>query len=271
MEHNPYFCGVNIITLKQKIMKKYLFMLLAMLPITMFTACSSDDGEDDIKFTLSQKSVELFYKEETEIIVNGVDADDCNIKTSDDFITNAYSHGEKIRINGNHVGNAVVTISYKDKSIEVPVVVKPVVNYIGMPIINFGAAISSIKEKETAKPNGTYGNKIDYVDQTLQYSVYHRYYFSDDKLTSVLSTIDISKLEKGYGTFFIQVTNSLRERYSYLTAYKGVYQTIYMFTFKNKYYIGARDAGGNGGWYIFYAPTIEEIKEKLDIHPSIAI
>lgn len=43
MEHNTYFCGVNIITLKQKIMKKYLFMLLAMLPLMMFTACSSDD------------------------------------------------------------------------------------------------------------------------------------------------------------------------------------------------------------------------------------
>ena len=56
-------------------MKKYLFMLLAMLPIMMFTACSSDDGENDINFTLSQKSVELLYKEEVEISVNGVDAD----------------------------------------------------------------------------------------------------------------------------------------------------------------------------------------------------
>ena len=135
----------------------------------------------------------------------------------------------------------------------------------------FRSAISSIKEKEKAKPNGTYENRIDYADQTLNYPVYHRYYFADDKLTGVLSMIDISNLEKGYGTFFIQVTNSLRERYSYLTAYKGVYQTIYMFTFKNKYYIGARNAGGNGGWYIYYAPTLEEIKEDLDIHPSIAI
>ena len=46
----------------------------------------------------------------------------------------------------------------------------------------------------------------------------------------------------------------------------GVHLTI-----KPKYYIGARDAGGNGGWYVYYAKTLDEVKEKLDIHPSIAI
>ncbi len=119
--------------------------------------------------------------------------------------------------------------------------------------------------------NASYDNRIDYVDQTLTYPVYHRYYFENGKLQNVLSEIDIPSITGGYGTFFIQVTKSLRERYTYLDSYKGQYQTIYLFTFKNKYYIGARDAGGNGGWYVYYAKTLDEIKEKLDIHPSISI
>lgn len=252
-------------------MKKYLLLLLAFLPM-MFTACSSsDDGDNTIDLVLSQKNVELLYNGEAEIEVSGVDADDCNIETSDDFIADASSHDSKIRIYGHHVGNATITVSYKDKSVELPVTVKPVVNYIGTPVIDFGASLSTIREKETSTYNATYDNRIDYVDQTLTYPVYHRYNFADGKLINVLSEIDIPSITKGYSTFFMQVTNSLRERYSYLDEYKGKYQTIYLFTFKHNFYIGARVAGGNGGWYVYYAKTLDDIKEKLDIHLSISI
>lgn len=252
-------------------MKKYLLFLLAFLPM-MFTACSSSDDDDSaIKFSLSQKNVELLYNGEAEVSVSGVNADDCNLETSDDFIADASSHGGKIHINGNHVGNATITVSYKGKSVELPVVVKPITNYIGMPVVDFGADLSTIKEKETSTYNASYDNRVDYVDQTLTYPVYHRYNFADGKLINVLSEIDIPSITKGYGTFFIQVTKSLRERYTYLDSYKGQYQTIYLFTFKNEYYIGARAAGGNGGWYVYYAKSIDEIKEKLDINSSFSL
>ena len=250
-------------------MKKYLLFLLAFLPMMVFTACSSSDGDDNtIALTLSQKNVELLYDGEAEIGVSGVDADNCNLTTSDDFIADATSYGGKIHVNGNHVGSAIITVSYKGQNVDLPVVVKPITNYIGMPVIDFGADSSTIKGKETSTYNVSYNNRIDYVDQTLTYPVYHRYYFENGKLKNVLSEIDIPSITKGYGSFFIQVTKSLRERYTYLDSYKGQYQTIYLFTFKNKYYIGARDAGGNGGWYVYYAKTLDEIKEKLDIHPS---
>lgn len=251
-------------------MKKCLLFILAVLPM-IFTACSSNNEDETINFTLSQKNVELLYNGEVEVGVSGVEADDCNLETSDDFIADVSSHGGKIHINGNHVGRAIVTVSYKGKSVELPVTVKPIINYIGMPVIDFGSNLSAIKGKETSTFNGVYDNRIDYVDQTLTYPVYHRYGFVDGKLANILSTIDISSITKGYGTFFIQVTNSLRERYMYLDSYKGKYQTIYLFTFKNKYYIGARDAGGNGGWYVYYAKSLDEVKGKLDIHPSFSL
>lgn len=255
-------------------MKRYLFFMLALTGIVFtFASCSSSDEQNDsvVDFTLSQKNVELFYNGEAEIGVNGVDARACNLETSDDFIAEASSHSGKIRINGNHVGNATITVSYKGENIDLPVVVKPVINYIGTPVIDFGATSASIKKKETSTYNTSYDGRIDYVDQTLTYPVYHRYGFTDGKLVDVLSMIDIPSLTKGYGTFFIQVTNSLRERYSYLDSYKGKYQTIYLFTFKNKYYIGARAANGNGGWYVYYAKTMGEVKEKLDINSSFSL
>ena len=252
-------------------MKKYLLFMLAFLPLVLFTACSSSDDNNIDAFTLSQKSVELLYGGESEITVNGVSADDCLLTSSDDFIADAASYKGKILVNGNHVGKATITVSCKGRKIELPVVVKPIVNYVGMPVVELGADLSTIKKNETSAINATYDGRIDYVDQSLTYPVYHRYFFNDGKLANVLSMVDIPNMTKEYRTFFIQVTKSLRERYTYLDAYKGQYQTIYLFTFKNKYYIGARDAGGNGGWYVYYAKTLDEVKEKLDIHPSFAL
>lgn len=251
-------------------MRKIIFAL-AFLPLVLFTACSSSEDDNIDAFTLSQKNVELLYGGESEITVNGVSADDCLLTSSDDFIADAKSYKGKILINGNHVGKANISVSCKGRKVELPVIVKPIANYIGMPVVEFGADLSTIKKNETSAISATFDGRIDYVDHSLPYSVYHRYFFNDGKLANVLSEIDIPNVTKEYCTFFVQVTKSLRERYTYLDAYKGQYQTIYLFTFKNKYYIGARDAGGNGGWYVYYAKTLDEVKEKLDIHPSIAI
>lgn len=127
-------------------MKKIIFTL-AFLPLALFTACSSSDDDNIDAFTLSQKNVDLLYGGESEITVNGVSADDCLLTSSDDFIADAASYKGKILVNGNHVGKATITISCKGKKIELPVVVKPIVNYVGMPVVELGADLSTIKKK----------------------------------------------------------------------------------------------------------------------------
>lgn len=247
--------------------------MLAFMSTIVFTACSSSNNDENtIYFTLSQKSVELPYRGEVELDINGVEADDCNFKSSDDFISEATSYNGKIKIKGNHVGRAVITVSYAGKNVDLPVVIKPVEDYIGTPVIDFGATVSSIKSQETSTYNTTYEDgRVSFYDSTLPFRVYHEYKFNGGRMVAVLSKIDISRLTQGYGTFFIQVTNSLRERYKYVEAYKGRYQTVYLFTYKDKYYIGARDAKGNGGWYVYYATTINEVKDKLDTQSHIAL
>lgn len=112
----------------------------------MFTACSSSEDDNIDAFTLSQKNVELLYGGESEITVNGVSADDCLLTSSDDFIADAKSYKGKILINGNHVGKANISVSCKGRKVELPVIVKPIANYIGMPVVEFGADLSTIKK-----------------------------------------------------------------------------------------------------------------------------
>ena len=250
-------------------MKKVLSLLLAILPMVAFVSCSKDEGAN---FTLSQNSVELPYKGEVELDITGVKADDCNFTSSDDFISEATSYKGKILIRGRHVGKAIIVVSCGGRNVELPVTVRPVENVIGLPIIDFGASPQSIKERETATYNTTYEDgKIDFYDDTLPFRVYHRYRFKDGKMYALMSEISIPRLVGIYRTFFIQVTNSLSERYEYLSVYTGKHQRIYLYTYKNKYYIGARDAGGNGGWYVYYSTSLEDVKVTLDVHPSISI
>ena len=88
-------------------MKKILF-LMAILPIIVFTACSSDDEEEIINISFSETEISIPVGDEYDLKINGIDISECNIYSQDEFIAYAMSHGGKINISADHTGETKV-------------------------------------------------------------------------------------------------------------------------------------------------------------------
>lgn len=251
-------------------MKKVILMLAMILPI-VFVSCSDDESGEVPNIILDKESIDIPYQGEGFISVSG--ADEYDIKVEDEyFITASHSDGG-IKVFASKVGKTKITVSNGNVSSECTVNITPVVDYIGIPVVAFGEDKDYILSEEDNEMLGDYGDKITFVDKDILFWANHAYNFKDNKLDYILTTVGISKLNGGnsLSLFLDRVGNSLLERYSYLEAYNGIYQDIYIYTFKNEYYIGARLAGGNGGWYICYAKSLDQLKEILDVHPSLSV
>lgn len=253
-------------------MKKILFFMVIM-PMVLFTACSSDEEGNNISIELSNKTIDIPYQGEGTIKVLNVEVEKCNVSIEDNYFADAQIRNGKINISANKVGTTTLIVSYGNSKEECTINIIPVVNYVGIPITEFGKSSSYIIDKEDNQLLLNEGDRIEFYDKKILFGAYHFYNFKNDKLEYILTKIDMSRFSGGDSLpiFIERVGKSLQERYEYIEPYTGVYQKIYIYTFKHKYYIGARLAGGNGGWYLCYALTLDKVKEILDEHPSTAL
>lgn len=243
----------------------------------MFNGCSDENGneneDENVNITLSQTKIEIPYKGEEIITISGIDLNKCKITVEDNYFIDYYQNNNELEIKANKVGSTKIHIAYKNDTATCEVNVTPIINYIGIPVIYFGENRDYIISKESNEMLENREDLISYYDSNILYGATHRYHFTNNKLEYILTKVGIYNFNGGssISLFTERVGNSLLERYDYIGSYTGKYQNIIIYTFKNDYYIGARLSGGNGGWYICYAPTLEEIKKLLDVHPSIAI
>lgn len=252
-------------------MKRILF-LLAMLPM-MFACSSSGDEPKESSLSLSKNKIEIEYSGEDFVDIQGVESSECNVFVEDDYFARLNIVANTIKVQAEKVGKTNIIVKYKGQEQNCEVSITPIVNYIGIPITAIGESMEYIKENEKSDFVDEGFQRLSYYDGDIPFGANHRYNFEDDKLKYIITYIDISRLSGGssYSVLKERAGASLDERYTFIQDYTGKYQDILIYSLKNNLYVGARLAGGNGGWYICYAKTLDEVKEILDISSSVSV
>lgn len=233
-------------------MKKILF-LMAILPMVLFTACSSDDKEEIINISFSETEISIPVGDEYNLKVNGIDISECNIYSQDEFIAYAMSNGEKINISAEHTGTTKVIAEYKNQKVECNVTVTSLVNYIGNPVLEFGLSKNEVKNKVKGNIINETENKIE-IKEDFKYPIYDTYHFNNGKLECVYSEVNIN-------TGTVDILNSLLERYKHVSSESNVH----WFSYPNKFIIRENARGGNGGYAIRYAKDKETMKKYYQL------
>lgn len=233
-------------------MKKVL--ALSFLFVLLFSMCSDGgSGDDPVIITLSENEISIPVDDETDIEVTGVLLDDCLVSSSDEFIAIASIYKGKVNIEAKHTGTAKIIVEYKNNKAECAVNVTSLVNYIGNPIIELGASKEEIKSKLKGEILEETDDWIK-IKEDFKYSMYDRYCFKNGKLECVISYIMLN-------TSIIDISNSLLERYEYLSSESKVH----WYSYPNKFIVREEEQGGNGGFHIVYAKDKDTMRKYYQI------
>lgn len=245
-------------------MRKVLLLIVSLIVLS----CSKDKTPDYI--TLDKSELIMKYGDEKSVSFDtNVDYVAANVE--DDYFASVLANLTTIDVTAWKVGETKAVITAGEAKAELLIKVEPKEDYIGTPVVALGQDMAYIKANEDAAASGIAADCLTYKDDYVPHWAIHRYYFKNNKLDYILTTIPISKLNSDFNTYIIQISKSLIERYTLGDSYSGKYRHIYTYKYKNEYHIGIVQGTGNGDWYLCYAKSIDKIKEVLDKHPSIAI
>lgn len=234
-------------------MKKILF--LAVIALAM-AGCGSDEEnnlKENINISLNKDEVDIPVGDEANLLISEVNIDDCQVSSDNGFIAEAMKFSGKINISAKHTGVTNIHVSYKNSKVSCKVIVSSLVNYIGNPIIQLGIPKSELKKISQGTLIEEEGNSIKYLED-FKYYVYDTYHFENDKLVCICSTFSDFSI--------ISVTNSLRERYNYVSAENSVYwfsQPDYILVRMN------RKTSGNPGYNVIYAKDEKTMRKFYDL------
>ena len=219
-------------------MKKILFLLATLAVI----GCSDNNSEEKtINFSFSKSEMSIAVGTEYDLSLNEIDIEECNIYSEDEFIAEVSSYSGKANISARHTGSTKIIAEYKDKKAECRITVTSLVNYIGNPILDFGASKDEIKIKLKGEILQEASDRIE-CKEDFKYPIYNTYHFKDDKLECIYSEVNVN-------TNSINIMNSLLERYKYISSESNVH----WFSRPNKFIIRENERGGNGGYAVRYA------------------
>lgn len=130
-------------------MKKYLLFMLAFLPITLFTACSSDeDSGNNLKL---DKSELVLYHDGTHTLKVLGNSDRLSFKSENPMVASVDEYG---KITGNCIGNTTILTSSGNYLLKCKVKVIPMITYIPEPYLGFGETYNTVKDVVTKEnPN----------------------------------------------------------------------------------------------------------------------
>lgn len=205
-----------------------------MLPMIM--SCGGDDPSEPV-LSIDKAELSLNKNIDGTIKVSGVNIDDCTAFSSDEFVADI-TKGNVIDIHGNHVGECVISVLYKNQKAECKVNVSPLYDYLGTPLVSLGISKEDLKAKVAGTIQSESANSIEYKEES---SIYDTYHFENDKLVCIGSQINVNYE-------FTDMSSALIERYKYVSSSASVY----WFT-KTDLMIRMNERGGNGGYRIIYA------------------
>lgn len=220
----------------------------------IFMGCSSTEKiEEEINISFPENEISIPVGDEYDLQLNGIDIDECDIYSQDEFIAYAMSYGGKVNISAEHIGVTKVVAEYKNKKAECNITVTSLVNYIGNPILEFGLSKNEVKNKVKGEIISETEDKIE-IKEDFKYSIYDTYHFNNGKLECVYSAVNIN-------TNTTNILNSLLERYNHISSESNVH----WFSYPNKFIIRENARGGNGGYAIRYAKDKETMEKYYQL------
>jgi len=156
--------------------------ILSIIAITaLIFSCSSDDLDD------SDERENLVLSSQEEAITIGESltlsaSASCVWETGNDFIASVADDGTVV---ANHVGETDITAVSKDNNAVCKIIVKGKLNTYKEPVLDFGASMSDIMEKECRAFRGQYGSER--LTFSGENSIVDRvnYFFKNDRLIQV--------------------------------------------------------------------------------------
>ncbi len=230
-------------------MKRILFLTVVALA---FVGCSSEYNKDAVTISLDKSSLSLNCKEKGYITILGANASDCQISSSEDFTTELYVSDNKIEVYGNHIGTSTILVKYNNQLLECQVSVTPLYSFIGNPIVELGISLNDLKSKVSGTIETETASQIEYKENAN--SIYDTYYFENGKLILIASQININ-------TFILDITNSLRERYDYVSSSSNAY----WFSYPNTITVRMNERSGNEGYLILYAKDVSIMNKYYQV------
>lgn len=230
-----------------------------MMAALMIVGCSSDEDsnfEENITISLNRNEANVPVGDEVNLTISGAEIDNCQLSSDNEFIAEVMKYSGKINISAKHTGETNIHVTYKKSKASCKIIVLSLINCIGNPITQLGISKSELKKISQGTLIEEKDNSIKYLDDFKLY-VYDTYHFENNKLACICST---------FGDFSItSVTNSLRERYNYVSAENRVYwfsQPDYILVRMN------RRTSGNPGYNVIYAKDEKTMRKFYDLDLS---
>ncbi|MDE5652351.1 MAG: Ig-like domain-containing protein [Muribaculaceae bacterium] len=121
-------------------MKKFAMMLALALPLA-FASCGDDDPVTSISLDKTAEAVDY-----GKTVTLSADVKKVNWSSSNEFVATVDGNGV---VTAKHVGTATITAEKDGASASCKVTVNPVDNSFALPILNWGASLTSVKNSVT--------------------------------------------------------------------------------------------------------------------------
>lgn len=256
-------------------MKNISFLVMAALTIAGCSK-SNDETKDAARdFSLSKTEANLVVDDEIKIEVSGVNIDECEVYSEDEFIAYAIKYNGKIDVEADHAGETNIVVKYKDVEKKCKVIISPSVDFIASTVTEWGIKKEELKSKvehpyESFSTNSQ-TNSIDVSYLRSGYRITNAYYFDNSGLVGVKKSI----VATGTDTqVLLNITNSMREWMKYISSssstinsYPKAYRSSNIYSHPEKYHAvyeqtrydilyetGKRPATRN---YIYFAKDLE--------------
>lgn len=229
---------------------------VAMIKNSQRSNIESDEisqGEKSQDFSLSKSNIEVDCSSHQTIDIIGIDAFACIIETSDSDIAYACAKDGKIDIHGRLVGKTTLKVTYKNETKECAIIVVPMSNFCGFPLLDFSLTQESFENKykdKLKKCNGFYAIQDG--------EKYHGYSFKNGVLSSVCTFVSTENMS--YGEVLSEAQVSMNERYKLLFCNSDVR----WYQHKNGFYAVSFDIyQKDGGWLFIYSFNKDNIKQNI--------
>lgn len=241
-------------------MKKTIYAIMAILTLAGCGKPTQEETQEPEPITISMEESEITIHcgESKQVNIIGT-SEYCSVKESDEFVVWASGGNNRIEIEGQHVGEATVTVSCdaaeNEASCKVRVI--PSIDYIGPVAPLFGKTKSEVKAAIDPSYEKAYTDSqrrcVTYNYKVSGYSVANRYYYVDDKLYGIHKSIESPNDSESQA--FINIALSLDEYMEILKA--GSQTSGRAYSHPSGYYAVLHSPTLNDKHDIFYAEDLE--------------
>ena len=162
-----------------KKMKFWSIVLLMAVSLPLFNSCGSDDDDDVKPLSVSPSSVSMKYDESQQLSASGA----TSWRSENEFVAIVDQNG---LVKGRHIGTTDIVVSNGNSSGKCTVSITPRYTYYDLPILNWGASETQIRNAETHTYESKSGENLIYSYTNGSVGAVVMYGFKNGVLESVM-------------------------------------------------------------------------------------